>query len=412
MSYLVTHCKRGIPKRDWLGLLSIVLVLSLCPQAAHAQDPSILKGKVENGTAGAPLPAKLDILLHILESDRIVEVRQTQSSPAGEFQFPNVTSRQGLAYLVSTEYLGVVYTQELTDLSQGSIAILRVHEPTTSSENIRITGNTLLVGGEKPQPGRLDILELATIENAGDRTFVPSMPPEGAMGFLRFPLPPGSQELKVSAQLPGAQTFQVDKGFALVAPVPPGVYTIGFTYYIPYSQQTFSFTRNLPFGATSFRLLYPKNVGDVRSDALRERSDPITVGEISYRVFEGKEFKPGESIDIDLLALPQKGWLDYALESPRLSALGTMGIPVILGLALVALLAFSLVARRSRSSSALASQVENETTHQDIVKSIADLDSRFQHGDMDEGRYQQERAKLKAKLISEAMSQRPRHRQA
>ena len=53
------------------------------------------------------------------------------------------------------------------------------------------------------------------------------------MDVLRFGLPPGSQGLNVQTPLAGADFIQVDRGFALVATVPPGEHEVLIQVQLP-----------------------------------------------------------------------------------------------------------------------------------------------------------------------------------
>ena len=98
------------------------------------------------------------------------------------------------------------------------------------------------------------MLEAARLRNASDRTFRADVLIDGPMSMVRFSLPDGAADLDVEASLPGGHVLQVDRGFALTMPVPPGEHDILFVYRVPYESSTKQYTPNFPMGTDSYRV--------------------------------------------------------------------------------------------------------------------------------------------------------------
>ena len=132
------------------------------------------------------------------------------------------------------------------------------------------------------------MFEIAQIGNESNRTFVPNLKDPAKMAFLRFPIAREAIDLQVQTQLPEGQVIQVDRGFGLTTPVPPGDHGIAFTYTINYEGDSLDLSRTFSRGNKSFRILQPNDIGSLISSNLTKDGD-TTIGDSTFSIFQTEE---------------------------------------------------------------------------------------------------------------------------
>ncbi|MDA1349153.1 MAG: hypothetical protein O3A47_09880, partial [Chloroflexi bacterium] len=193
---------------------------------------------------------------------------------------------------------------------------------------------SVLFLGANPDSGTISAMEIVSLVNSGDRTYVPGPEP---MDLLRFGLPLGALGLQLETSLIGADHIQVDRGFALLGNVPPGRHEVMYTYQFPYTGSTAFFERSFRYGAEHLRVLTPVDAMGLTSDSLGN-AQVVTVGETQYRLLEATDLSRGTPVSVELLDLPRPGagasrWDDVRFE---------YAAPVSLGLLMVLLAGYAL----------------------------------------------------------------------
>ena len=97
-------------------------------------------------------------------------------------------------------------------------------------------------------------------------------------------------------------------GFAITAPVQPGRHQVSFTFTVPYAGDALAWRDNTLQGAESLRLLIPDEFGDIGVGGLAAL-EPLTLGEITYRVWGTENLAPGAGVDLQLSGLPEPSWV-------------------------------------------------------------------------------------------------------
>ena len=379
-----------------LGLLSALL-----PALANAQESTTILGQVVNGTSEAPLPAGLEVTLHIEKGGEAGEIRTAQVNPNGAFQFQGVSLEEDFRYFVTTDYQGIVYEVELEPDRLSTPIQLTVYEITSSIEGTYVTNALLIVTGANPDTRTLEVLEIIGLENRGDRAFLPDTSQAARMNFLRFPLPPTYANLEVQSNLQGGQVIPVDKGFGLTAPVPPGRNQIIFTYHILYEGSQVEFTRSLPLGANNVRIVIPEELGSIRAPAFQVLA-PVTMGGTSYRLLQAQELDRGATLTIEAYDLPQPSWLRRWKDTLTGVWFSRVAIPLAAGVALVGILFHALRSKRAPSQVIRGRTGHGATVEENrraLLETIARLDERFERGQIKEADYHQQRRELKASLL-------------
>ena len=167
---------------------------------------------------------------------------------------------------------------------------------------------SVLFASVDPAMGTLSVLEIVTIVNRSDRTYVPG---SGVMSFLRFGLPEGAGHLQLDTLLPGADFIQVDRGFALIASLPPGEHEVLYTYRFPYSGTEAEFTKSLRYGADLFRVLVPEELAELSGAAMAEvetaaiEMGTTTIGDRRYQLVAAVDLERGAQLTARLAGLPE-----------------------------------------------------------------------------------------------------------
>ena len=318
---------------------------------ANAQDAGarVVEGVIVNGTDGAEVAGPQVVTLHRVGADGNRDI-SAESGPDGGFRF-EFDYDPDLAYGVSVRYENAVYGTDL-NLADGSPdpVALTVYESTSDDGVIRARSASILLAAADRAEQTVAALEIIRLVNDSDTAYVPG---EGVMQLLRFGLPEGASDLTLDTRLIGADFIQVDRGFALLASVPPGEYDVMFSYTFPYESDEFTLSKTYRYGADSLRALAAEETLAISSDQLGEpRSERI--GERMYRVLEADGFTRGAAVAIRLSDLPTRGAAERA--GARLDGLRfEYAAPAALVLLMAALLVYGAVWRSGPKSAAAAS---------------------------------------------------------
>ena len=234
---------------------------------------------------------------------------ETTTDAEGRFRFDGVPYDPAAAYGLSTTYQGAIYVFDL-DMSSGQPGpvLMEVYDASDDDSVLSASLASVLFASVDPAMGTLSVLEIVTIVNRSDRTYVPG---SGVMSFLRFGLPEGAGHLQLDTLLPGADFIQVDRGFALIASLPPGEHEVLYTYRFPYSGTEAEFTKSLRYGADLFRVLVPEELADLSGAAMAEvetaaiEMGTTTIGDRRYQLVAAVDLERGAQLTTRLASLPE-----------------------------------------------------------------------------------------------------------
>ena len=376
------------------------------PTSITGESPSTISGVVRNGTAGATPPAGLWVTLRYqLGSGELVE-HDTLTQPDGAFTFTDLPPQGRPGFEVRATYLDVEYTNRVIGEPLEGPLELTVYELTTDFGVLSLVDDTLAVTGADGSRRQFAVLEAVKLRNTSDRTFRADTLTDGPMSMVRFSLPDGAADLDVQASLPGGHVLQVDRGFALTMPVPPGDHDILFVYRVPYDGAIKQYTPNFPMGAESYRVMVVKGVAESSGPGMRA-ADDIAIGGAAYQVLEAGPLAPGMRAAVRIAELPQPTLLEQADTAVRSDGFRRGVLPGAVGLVLLVLVGAILLRRRASAArdAATSPSVRPEGNRRadaealdmargDIIKAIADLDERFESGLVESEDYQAQRAEL------------------
>ena len=404
-----------------LALLGLALTTPfLAPATLIADERTSIEGLVLNGTSGSAAPDNLAVILHAINAIGEVEVASSLTDNDGQFRFNDVHLDHDSTYAVTTSYQEVLYSTNVDTASLTEPVELTVFEVTESLDDIHVGADVLMISGAKGDKRVFSAIEVVSLENEGDRTFVPNLDQPASMSFMRFSIPEGATKLEVASSVPGGQVLSVPTGFALTAPVTPGSHQVSYTYQVSYEGTQAQLTHSFPMGAETFRVLVEDATGNLRAPNTLTPV-PSDLVEMTFEVWEAYQLAPGTRMDIEIRDLPQPSLIrrvgDTLTDGPYLK----IGLPGAVSLIVAVVLVYSLVYRRPKPAPATATTASvsdvsalGETidrpqggrgSHRNsIVEAIAGLDDLFQRRGITEGDYRRRRQELKATLLQMSLA--------
>ncbi|MQF99806.1 MAG: hypothetical protein FI727_03030 [SAR202 cluster bacterium] len=378
------------------AILSFLLIIfGISASFAYGNETSSITGSVINGTNTNDTPVGIIVSLEIYDGDLLVAIKEDSVTEKGTFHIENIPVKDSYSYDLKTDYRDIEYSVSITSPMFSEDVTLRVYEITDNSDLVDILGYTTVINEVDSRDSLINTMEIITLENKGDRTFRADVAKNGPMSLIRFSLPSNSVDLDVQSNLSGGAVLQVDRGFAISAPIPPGTHEIIFEYRHPYSGEFLSFEKSFPFGSKVFRVLVRNGIIGVRSDEL-DLMEPIILGNVMYHRIEAREIPPADSVSIEFTKLPKP----TIAQSVMRTILSDRFPPIAIGIFLVCILLaifFLLFNKRHAHAGGLFSLDDPKSL--EIIEEICKLDNLFASGDISEAKYIQERTELKSLIL-------------
>jgi hypothetical protein len=304
---------RILSSRRCGALLAIAAILAVLvfagPALAQPGDTFAISGHVVNGTAGAGIPTNVQIQAYGYTAGRVDGPWTASIDENGAYRVEDVARVDGAIYVLGIDYSGASYAERLEQPGTTPLVTkdLTVYESSQVDPGIQFEQAAILVSNVDGGQGVMSVLEIHRLDNPTDRTFAPSAAgPGGPAGLLVFPLPAEAYDLRAEVGLDPARLVQIDRGFASLAPVPPGRTEIGFSYKFPYTDTSFQLNRTVRYPISRFNVLVPQDGPAVESDRLAP-SDVASFGGKSYRTLTGGPLAVGQPLQISFSGLPLPG---------------------------------------------------------------------------------------------------------
>ena len=365
---------------------------------SHAQSPTTtVSGTVLNGTAGATLPQNLEVFLLVIDEEREAIINRVSATvdEAGRFEVDAPTLSDGQFYRIVAD--DGIYTpyKDITDPTDESEASLTVFDSTTSLDDIAVNSYGVVFPRIEPADRTIAVLAAISFTNSGDKVYVADLADPALTGFklLRFNLPEGYAALNVESDLPSGNVMEINTGFALSNPVPPGNWDLVASYTATYDVNTLHYPFRLPFGADRVSFLLPEGQGELTGMGLIE-GDTVVLNEVTYVQYEGTDYPRGSQLDVVVTGLPSPGVSSQLLAFVS-SGQFQVAIAVTVGLLLAGgLSAFLLVRRQPSDEVESATTADPATDRNAIIRQIAELDRQHESGTIPDSEYNQRRKVL------------------
>ena len=308
-------------RRPAIAAAAVVAVLAAAALISHAparagvapqeaRDPAGRNGsvtvRVTNGTASALSGGPHEVTLQAFSGDTETARWTGETDGSGIVRFDLAAFSPSLVYVASTVHRGVRYFGEPISLSDETDETFQVtvYDVTEDPGMLRLTGDNMVVLGPDGHSGTLRMMQVTTVENAGDRTFIGL---EGGDRATTMKLPLPDQAFDVEAiHDPGS--LVVDPASRLLystRPVLPGREDLIFTYRLLYRGTGHRIGKAYPYPAEVVRLLVPDDISPLLGDAWTTRGRTEVAGAV-YRTFEleGGVSGAGARLSAELAGLP------------------------------------------------------------------------------------------------------------
>ena len=386
------------------SLISLLLIVAVA-EAQSLGDTITISGRVVNGTEGGEPPADLNVFALVIDEDAetIVERVESVTGADGSFEIEVVSVDSGRFYRLVAD--DGVYTPfvDVLPVDAGGEITLTVYDRTTSLEDISVTTFSMVIPAIDEANGVLGVLAAVNLVNSGDEVYLANLADPGLTGFklLRFNLPEGYQELTVESDLPSGNVMEINTGFAISNPVPPGEYSMVISYSAAFENGEFEYPLRLPFGAESVTILIPEDSGEITGMGL-SRAQTADIGDDRYVTYEGANYERGVELGVRITGLPKPGVGDQFVEFLD-SDQARIAIVISVAIAMIAIVAYVIfVSRRRQLALPMGRSTANGVeggARPELVAAIAELDEVHELGKIGESEYMVRRRQLVQQII-------------
>lgn len=371
----------------FIALIALAAFLPV-PVFAAAPLTGTIQGQIVNGTQGGSEVGGLQVILVTLNSDNTTAAHATTTADtSGNFLFNGVAIGDNQTYVIGVVFKQVQYATDVSALSSGQTdKAVKVDVYDTTSDDAAITvvnAHTVVL----PEPGALSILEVYTIANSSDLTYVGAGQASGAgKDTLTFPLPTKATGLSLGGDISG-QTPDLGNGsFSIAMPVFPGETQAFYTYDVTTDSSTYTYSRKVYYPTLSYDLMVSGDSISVDSTQLTLGS-PVELAGSHFNSLTGDNLTAGSTIVATLSGLAVAG------RGPSLLWIGL----VLAALGGLAVAAVFLLGKRRNAATVPSEEGENDQEGR-LVEAIATLDDDFEDGKVDVESYHRRRAELKSTL--------------
>lgn len=284
-----------------IAVLALGAMLVAAQPSAGADAAGTIVGHITAGTAGGPAIGALEVRLHTFAggTDETAPATVGRTDASGAFTFERLATDAQTAYVVTTEYQDVEYASDVIAFTGGQTTRtveLAVYETTDVASAIRVRQQHLIVTPDAAN-GVLRVVEIAVVENGGDRTFVGGAT-GAAAGTIRLQLPADAYDVDFAGAF-ATNASLVDGGVAYDGPVVPGQTQLVVGYVIDYAGAAYSFQKVLPLPTDAFDVLVDDVGLSARSAQLSEPVK-VTAGDKPFLRLTGKDLRAGSVVVVQL----------------------------------------------------------------------------------------------------------------
>lgn len=360
------------------------------PSTPAALQSGSIGGLVSNGTAGAPLPQGLEVILTGFDGEQEVYRETAAVGSDGTYAFADVPAVEGRIYGATVSYADVLYFSEGAHLAGDGAPLdlpITIHDTTTDAAAVSIERLHLLF--DFSIPDRVQVLELWVLSNSSDRTIVAS-PSRGA---VEAALPVGATDLGFEEGSIGDRFMLIENGFGDTQPVIPGTATSQFifSYVLPYDGQL-DFVRPTAYAVNAAVILLPAEGVSAQGRDVQDMGVQQMGGQ-SVHSYASGAIPAGGTLELQVSGTP-------AAEGVGAPSSGLTNVAIGLGvlgsLLIVAGLWWFRPSRAGRPGRAPRTPAASEADR--LIGEIAELDDAFAGGGMEESVYRARRESLKRLL--------------
>jgi hypothetical protein len=351
---------------------------------------------VVNNTAAGSSTGGTTVLLVAFGRQEQAPVGQqtTQADAQGKYAFNGLDRDPNLVYITLARYQNVNYPAVQPFQLQDQPAVqadIPVFESTSTDDAIQLERLNLLVMGA--QDGVVQFMEMGSLVNAGDRTFVTANPQDGALArAIKFALPPGALGVQMQTGFNSQDVTAGVGGVQVTSPIPPGRHEFALSFQVPYTGSTADLSLQMPYATSTYSVYVPDTGLQLDANGLTA-GGPTQLGGQSYALYSASNLAKSTMVGA---TIKLSNGTSGGLISPTQLALISLGVVLFV-------LGGGVVLFGSRLRPALASTEQRLAGHADterleLVVRLAALDERFAAGELSEIEYDVERERGKQRL--------------
>ncbi|GHO89593.1 carboxypeptidase-like regulatory domain-containing protein [Dictyobacter formicarum] len=388
-----------------------ILSWQVTPVHAAAENGQI-SGQVLDGTNKNTPVSGQDVTLQLAQGSSSRDVGSVKTDAQGHFSFDKLATDQTISYVVYTRYQGAQYVSNAVVLNQkaSQVANVQVYESTTSTDNIAVVRSTVLMRQADPAKGVINVSQAFSFQNLNKKTYVGSLnASKGKPNALLFSLPTGVRNITLGSGFSGYQVIQVNQGFATDAALLPGTNEFSYSYEVPYTGSTYTFSYETQYPTVSLSVLVDPGLHASSKDLTS--AGIVNADNHVYHSFTATVLPAHKQVSVALegLALPASN-----AGSPSFNAATIwLIVGVLVLIAIVVMIWFLLRSQRKRvaanqkrgagkqahsgdKETARASAADNP--EQALLQELLKLDKEYEAGNITKERYEKQRARTKARL--------------
>ena len=401
------------------NVLEFVRAFSYTPAWASPYRPGngVLNGRVVQGTADGAAVEGIEVVLEgFVDFEPVVAFTATASTD-GSFSFVDLSTDSSVVYFASSTLNEISYSSPILMFGEGQSSletVVNVYESTDDDNGIAIERAHWIVDS---QPGALIVGQIYVYGNSNDRAFT-GKTVEGTQlpVTVAISVPPGALEITFENGELGRRFQQVGHTIYDTAPVVPGAGTrqIIVRYALPYAGASTEFAGSLPYPAQSLNLLVSELPGmAIKVTGLASMGPQDIQGEV-YQMWQSENVTPDQVVTAKLSGLLEAGELDPraaqrsdgtqnhtpSARVPQLEGWTPWALGGVLLLGLAGVVAWAWRARMTQPGDEKALMRQQRA---DLIQRIAKLDDIHAVGEISDDNWQQQRARLKAELLTVAL---------
>ena len=399
--------QRFLPRRLARALFCSILLVFLLPSTLAAAD-GVISGTVVNGTAGGSVPADVAVTLYFLREGEIVEQRTQVIDAEAAYRFSDLPTDPTLGFVLVAAHARVPYnTPELQFAESTEIQAppIIIYDVSQDASVVRVLTDVLIIAPMEEGSGMLAVIEVVKLANESDRTYLATGVASGGAVMdrvLRFALPPDAQDLTMLSGLNAQNIVQIDRGFGVFMPLPPGEREVAFGYQVPYSGSTLDLTKRTVYPTEQFAVFALEEHGlRFETEQLEIQATPI--GDRRYLVGSTDSLAARAEVAVQVQGLPAPSLrvrLQRLVDRVGGSQAGIFGA---LGVVLVLPLLYAVYRMRGgwrrKAARMPVAPAATPDTGEALLLEIAQLDDDFAAGTIVEDDYRRRRADMKQRLI-------------
>lgn len=393
--------------------VAYVRTLSYSSTRAPLVGNGEIRGQVTMMTPGAEADfSGLEVTLFGFRGSMTPQlVVTTTVAPDRTFVFRGLSTEPDVLYSVAATWEGAQYSSGVIGFPPGQDVItttLTVAATTEEDPGIRAEQVHWFVDFEQ---GQVVVGELVSLTNPGDRAYIGEPLPdvEGKRSVVRWPLPPGAQDVAVEGGELGDRFLLVDNALIDTLPLTPGVDTrrLLFRYTLPITNGTIRLAHPTAIPIRFLNVFIADRGQTVQVPDFMVEGQRRNIGDVSFRSYMASNIPAGTEVTIVLTNVPA----NPAVRPSRVAPLPVSRVAggVLAGLFGVGLLAglFYLSRRQAASRRRMQLQARRDA----LLEQVAALDVAFEEGRIDEATYREERDLRMAEAVRLTMlleEERPR----